>query len=83
MTVGAELARQAQCPVMVHFGEQDISIPMETVRAFTTAQPAVNVQIYPANHGFNCDHRGAYNAPAAELALKRTLDFLTINLVAS
>jgi carboxymethylenebutenolidase len=66
----------------VHFGEQDASIPMDTVRAFVAEQPQVDVQIYAANHGFNCDHRDAYNSPAAELALKRTLDFFTTNLVA-
>jgi carboxymethylenebutenolidase len=82
MTVGAELSRQPQCPVMVHFGDQDTSIPMETVHIFTAAQPNVDVQIYAANHGFNCDQRGAYNAAAAELALKRTIEFFTINLVA-
>ncbi len=82
MTVGTELTRQPQCPVLVHFGDQDASIPMDTVRAFAAAQPAVNVQIYPANHGFNCDHRGVYNPSAAQLALKRTLDFFTTNLVA-
>ena len=83
MTVGAELARQPQCPVLVHFGEQDTSIPLDTVRAFATAQPTVDVHIYPANHGFNCDHRGAYNATAAELASKRTLAFFTTNLIAT
>ncbi|MEQ1537225.1 MAG: dienelactone hydrolase family protein [Burkholderiaceae bacterium] len=83
MTVGAELTRQPQCPVMVHFGDQDASIPIETVHAFIHEQPKVEVQTYAANHGFNCDQRGAFNAPAAELALKRTLDFFTINLVAS
>ena len=83
VTVGAELTRQPQCPVMVHFGDQDASIPIETVHAFIHEQPKVEVQIYAANHGFNCDQRGAFNAPAAELAFKRTLDFFTINLVAS
>ena len=83
MTAGGELARQPQCPVLVHFGEQDASIPLDTVNAFAAAQPTVDVQIYPANHGFNCDHRGAYNAPAAELALKRTLAFFTTNLIAT
>lgn len=83
MTVGAELTRQPHCPVMVHFGDQDTSIPMDTVHTFVAAQPEVEVQIYMANHGFNCDHRGAFNAPAAELAFKRTLEFFTINLVAS
>jgi carboxymethylenebutenolidase len=83
MTVGNEPTRQPKVPVMVHFGDQDTSIPLDTALAFQAAQPKVDVQIYAANHGFNCDHRGAYNAPAAELALKRTLDFFTINLIAS
>ena len=60
---------------LVHFGDQDTGIPLDTVHAFAAAQPAVDVQIYPANHGFNCDNRGVYNAPAAELALERTLAF--------
>lgn len=80
MTVGAELARHPRCPVLVHFGEHDASIPPDTVRAFAAAQPAVDVQIYPANHGFNCDNRGVYNAPAAELALERTLAFFSQHL---
>jgi carboxymethylenebutenolidase len=82
MTVGTEALRQPRCPVLVHFGEQDASIPMDTVRVFAATQTQVDVQIYAANHGFNCDHRGAYNSSAAELALKRTLDFFTTNLVA-
>lgn len=80
MTVGAELTRQPLCPVMVHFGDQDASIPMDTVHAFTAAQPKVDVQIYPANHGFNCDQRGSYNSPACQLALERTLAFFAKHL---
>ncbi|MEN9670680.1 MAG: hypothetical protein RL018_957 [Pseudomonadota bacterium] len=83
MTVGIEMSRQPRCPVMVHFGDQDASIPMETVATFTSLQSKITVQIYAANHGFNCNQRAAYNVSAAELALKRTLDFFTINLVAS
>lgn len=75
MTVGAEPKRQPLCPVLAHFGDQDHAIPLDTVKAFAAAQPKVEVQIYAANHGFNCDHRGAYNAPAATLALERTLAF--------
>lgn len=83
MTVGEEPKRQPRVPVMVHFGDQDTSIPMETVHSFTAAQPTVDVKIYAANHGFNCDHRGAYNAIAAELAQTRTLSFFTTNLIAT
>jgi carboxymethylenebutenolidase len=40
----------------------------------------VDVQIYPAQHGFNCDHRGSYDAPAAALARERTLTFFARHL---
>lgn len=73
MTVGIELARQPRVPVLAHFGEQDHWIPMDTVRAFAAAHPGVDVQAYAANHGFNCDQRGSWNAAAARLARDRTL----------
>ena len=76
MTTPTEAARVPACPVLAHFGEQDHAIPVDTVHAFAKAQPGVEVQIYPAHHGFNCDHRAAYNAEAAALARQRTLAFL-------
>ncbi|MEY4735941.1 MAG: hypothetical protein RL302_260, partial [Pseudomonadota bacterium] len=76
MTQPAEAARMPQCPVLAHFGERDHAIPVEGVRAFAVAHPAVEVAIYPAQHGFNCDHRGAFDASAAALARARTLAFL-------
>ena len=75
MTLEPELSAQPQCPVMSHFGIHDALIPMPTVEAFQQAQPSVEVHLYDADHGFNCDHRGSYNAAAAELALERTLGF--------
>jgi len=80
MTAPQEVARQPQCPVLCHFGEQDHAIPLDGVHAFAKAQPAVEVQIYPAQHGFNCDHRGSYDAPAAALARERTLAFFVRHL---
>lgn len=76
MTSEAEAGRQPKVPVLAHFGEQDHWIPMDSVEAFKRAQPGVEVQVYPANHGFNCDQRGAYDAAAARLARERTLAFL-------
>ncbi|HAJ12052.1 MAG: dienelactone hydrolase family protein [Hydrogenophaga sp.] len=76
MTSEAEAARQPKVPVLAHFGEQDHWIPLDSVEAFRRAQPGAEVHVYPANHGFNCDHRGAYDAAAAKLARERTLAFL-------
>jgi carboxymethylenebutenolidase len=69
-------AEQPNCPVMLHFGEQDHAIPLEGVRAVQAAHPKVPVFIYPAGHGFNCDQRGSYHEDSARLARERTLAFL-------
>ena len=80
MTTPDEAARKPLAPVMVHFGDQDHWIPMDTVDAFRKAQPGVTVHVYEANHGFNCDQRGSYNEAAARLARERTLAFFAQHL---
>ncbi len=80
MTTPEEIARQPRVPVMVHFGEQDRWIPLDTVEAFKKAHPAVAAHLYPAHHGFNCDHRGSYDKAAADLARERTLAFFAQHL---
>ncbi len=62
-------------PVMAHFGELDTIIPVAGVRAFAAKHPNQQVFIYSADHGFNCDERGSYDAAAARLARERTLAF--------
>ncbi len=66
---------QPQIPVMLHFGEKDAHIPIADVRSFAGSHPDVPVHIYPADHGFNCDHRASYDAASAALAWTRTLEF--------
>ncbi|APW36091.1 carboxymethylenebutenolidase [Rhodoferax koreense] len=75
MTVGAEVDRKPLVPVLAHFGEKDAHILVDSVHAFAKAHPEVEVHVYAADHGFNCDQRGSYDAPAAQLALQRTLAF--------
>ncbi len=75
ITTEAEIARTPRCPVLAHFGEQDHWIPLDGVEAFKRAHPEVEAHIYAANHGFNCDHRGSYDATSAQLARERTLAF--------
>jgi carboxymethylenebutenolidase len=65
----------ASCPVMMHFGETDAGIPLETVEAVRAAQPGVELHLYPAGHGFNCEQRGDYSPESAALARERTLAF--------
>ena len=61
--------------MLAHFGDQDHWIPLDTVEAFRAAQPGVEVHVYQANHGFNCDQRGSFNEAAARTARERTLAF--------
>jgi carboxymethylenebutenolidase len=67
------IAEQPECAVMAHFGERDSMIPVDGVKKFAAAHPDVQVFIYAADHGFNCDQRGSYDAAAAALARERTL----------
>ncbi len=67
---------QPQIPLMLHFGDQDASIPLTDVDAIMTARPETVTYVYQAGHGFNCDRRASYNAEATKLALKRSLDFI-------
>ena len=69
------------CPVQMHFGEKDQSIPMTDVEAIRAAQPNVEVFVYPgAEHGFGCDERGSFSKPDADLAQQRTLAFFASHL---
>jgi len=80
VTTEAETARQPLVPVMAHFAEEDTWIPMDTVASFQRAHPEVTVHTYAAHHGFNCDQRGSWHAPSAQLARQRTLAFFKEHL---
>lgn len=80
MTTPDEAARAPRVPVMAHFGDQDHWITLESVEAFKRAHPDVEVHIYPADHGFNCDQRASYDEPAARVARERTLAFFDKHL---
>lgn len=80
MTTESEIARQPKVPVLAHFAEDDKWIPLDTVEAFKKAHPEVALHTYAAHHGFNCDQRGAWHAPSAQLARERTLAFFAKHL---
>jgi carboxymethylenebutenolidase len=80
VTTPDEVARKPRCPVLAHFGDQDHWISLDSVEAFRKAHPEVEVHVYHANHGFNCDQRASHNAAAAKLARERTLAFFASHL---
>ena len=73
-------SERPRVPLMLHFGALDKHIPLTDVEKIRVAQPEVPVFVYDADHGFNCDERESYNAPAAAEALQRTMAFLSAAL---
>lgn len=60
-------------PTLLHFGENDATIPLEAVGQFRAYRPDVSVFSYPgASHDFNCDQRNTYHGEAAHTAQERT-----------
>ena len=78
--IAQHLDEKPDCPVLLHFGEKDASIPVADAEAVRAAHPEVAVHLYPAGHGFNCDRRASYHAESAALAGRRTLAFLDSHL---
>jgi carboxymethylenebutenolidase len=72
--------QQAKAPLMFHYGEHDAHISADDRAKVIAANPNTPVHVYDADHGFNCDHRGSYNAAAAALAQERTLAFFKEHL---
>ncbi len=78
--IGGYAKEKPKVPVLMHFGEQDQSIPMSEVEAFRAARPDATVYTYPAGHGFSCDERASFHKPSHEQALERTLAFFKQHL---
>jgi carboxymethylenebutenolidase len=75
-------------PVLAHFGRNDRSVKEADARAlaerYERAGKAFEAHFYDAGHAFFNDARPeAYDAPSADLAWQRTLDFLRRQLAAA
>jgi carboxymethylenebutenolidase len=77
---GGQIAKNAdrkpKVPTLLHFGDQDGSIPLTDVETIKQTRPEVDIYVYHAGHGFSCDERSAYNEAAHAEALGRTLKWL-------
>lgn len=65
-----------RAPMLMHFGERDPIIPPADVEAQRRSFPDAEIHVYPAGHGFNCDHRADFAPDSAALAWRRTIAFL-------
>ena len=55
-------SEQPKCPVMLHFGETDDSIPADHWAKVRAAHPKLPVHVYQgAGHGFSCDERASFH----------------------
>lgn len=68
-----------RCPLILHFGRKDASIPPETIEAIAQAHPDIPVHVYDAGHGFISDRGADFNPDAARLARLRTLQVFARN----
>jgi len=68
-----------RCPIILHFGRRDPTIPAETVEAIAAAHPEVPIWTYDAGHGFCSDRSADYDADSARLGRLRTLQLFALN----
>ncbi|MHB8528538.1 MAG: dienelactone hydrolase family protein [Caulobacteraceae bacterium] len=73
------LEETPHCPIILHFGRRDPSIPPAVVEAICAAHPEIPIHLYDAGHGFACEARADYQADAARLARLRTLQLFAMN----
>ena len=79
--IGGVAAEKPGCPVQFHFGEKDHAIPMTDVaRVRDAGHRRVEVHVYPAGHGFNCDERGSFDAASARQARARAIAFFAAHV---
>ena len=71
---------EPKVPTELHFGDKDKHIPLSDVDKIRQRHPYMPIFLYPADHGFNCDERGSYDAPSAAIARRRTFDFFARHL---
>jgi len=75
--IGKFADEKPKCPLQMHFGEKDESIPMDVVETIKKKQPQAETYVYPgAPHAFYNDDRASYRKDAADLGWKRTQEFL-------
>lgn len=71
------LDRTLQCPTLMHYGDQDHILPIETVRKIEATYPESEFHVYSgAGHAFYNPEQANHHAGAAALTHERTIEFL-------
>ncbi len=78
--IAGHIGEQPLCPVMMHWGTRDHTLPVERAREIAAAHPEAVSHFYEgAGHSFNNPFE-RYVESAARLARERTLGFLRMHL---
>lgn len=76
--IGKFVDEKPKCPLQMHFGEKDESIPMNVVEMIKQKHPTAETYVYPgAPHAFSNDDRPSFRKDATDLAWTRTVEFLS------
>jgi carboxymethylenebutenolidase len=79
--IGKFADEKPKCPIQMHFGEKDESIPLATVEDIKKKIPQAEVYVYPgAAHAFSNDDRPSFQKAGRDLAWSRTWEFLAKNM---
>jgi carboxymethylenebutenolidase len=79
-TIAKNADEKPKVPTLLHFGDQDQSIPMSDVEIVKQKRPDCEIHVYNAGHGFSCDERGSYNEAAHKAAWDRTIPWFAKNV---
>jgi carboxymethylenebutenolidase len=71
------LDRTLNCPTLMHYGDVDHILPIETIRKIEATYPEAEFHVYPgAGHAFYNPEQANHHADAASLAHDRSVEFL-------
>lgn len=65
---------QPKCPIILHWGRKDATIPLEQVEAFMASRPELVNYLYDAGHGFVSSRPSHHDRESARIAMTRTLE---------
>ena len=74
--IAKNVDQKPKVPTLMHFGDQDQSIPMSDVEMIKQKRSDCDIHVYHAGHGFSCDERGSYDEASHKAAWERTLAWL-------
>lgn len=66
---------EPQYPVLMHFVEDDDTIPLADVETIRQRRPDTEIDVYRAGHGINCDEEASFEPESVALAWSRSLEW--------